>query len=81
MSCNIAWYWVNKIFIGMIKRIYFSIVAMLFTVSSFAITPHGSRLDRYDRGYGSGDIGSGVLFVLVVIVAVILILLTSSNKK
>lgn len=66
----------------MTKRISLTAVSILCTLLSFAIDPHGARVDHYDRGYSSGG-GSGaeILIVLVIIVGAIILFAGSSNSK
>lgn len=66
----------------MIKRISLTVISILCTLLSFAIDPHGARVDHYDRGYSSGGgSGAGILIVLVIIVGSIILFAGSSNSK
>ena len=66
----------------MIKRISLTVISILYTLLSFAIDPHGARVDHYDRGYSSGGGGgAGILILLVIIVGAIILFADSSNSK
>lgn len=68
----------------MIKRIYTATLYLLFTLCSFAIDPHGARVDHYDRGYNHSGSGGAGIFILLVIIAggiILLLIFSNSNKK
>ena len=66
----------------MFKRLYFTTVAILCSLLTFAIDPHGSRVDHYDRGYSSGSGGgAGIIFVVVIIFVVYIIFRGSSSNS
>ena len=57
-------------------------LSIMCTLSSFAIDPHGARVDHYDRGYSSGGgSGAGFLIVLFIVVGAIILFASSSNTK
>ena len=59
--------------VSMAKRLCFSIFAALSSLSMYAISPHGSRVDYYDRVGGSG--GGGIIgFLAVIVVGAILLI-------
>lgn len=66
----------------MLKRVYLTVIAILCNYVSFAISPHGVRVDDIDRGHyskGSGDAAGLIVILIVIVIAGVLIAIGSSS--